>query len=425
MTNREHWHNYCSELFTNRALVEWGWHMLIGAALERRVHFDNLDHPQYPNMYTVFIAPAGVGKGLVLDEIKSVLTCHKAAIQAQVGNSATQLLQKYKQGNAHIKDTGDRPLFKLAADSTTFESLLVEMAGSSILQEVKDMHTGERVECVHASLTFILDEFTSIFKQHAEDLLTFLLTAWNCKDYTRKTKNMGHDDLTKICLNIAGGTTPSEFLKLIKREVIGTGLMGRVAMVYAQSNDKRGIKIPALTQEQIASRKVVRDWVLRVRSVYGCVKLAPDVQSYLESWYDSSEFIVNTSSRLDEYYARKINHLIKLSMAHHFGEEGYEGPITLDTVKYVINMMAANEQNMHLAFTIGGRNELASIQRSVVQYMKRQPKGVTINDLMIQFVVDTTLEEMQTILHTAQLSGLITTKNEAVGLHQITKYYSL
>jgi hypothetical protein len=57
--------------------------------------------------------------------------------------------------------------------------------------------------------------------------------------------------------------------------------------------------------------------------------------------------------------------------------------------------------------------------------MKRQPAGVTINDLMIQFVVDTTLEEMQTILHTAQLSGLINTKNEMVGTHQITKYYAL
>jgi len=425
MTNREHWHNYCSELFTNRALVEWGWHMLIGAALERRVHFDNMDHPQYPNMYTVFIAPAGVGKGLVLDEIKSILTFHKSSLQSQTANSATQLLQKYKQGNAHIKDTGERGLFKLAADSTTFESLLVEMVGASILQGVTDMHTGEKLDYVHASLSFVLDEFTSIFKQHAEDLLTFLLTAWNCKDYNRKTKNMGHDDLTKICLNIAGGTTPSEFLKLIKREVIGTGLMGRVAMVYAQSNDKRGIKIPALTPAQVASRDVVRTWVLRLKSVYGCVKLAPEVQSYLEAWYDSSDFIVNTSSRLDEYYARKINHLIKLSMAHHFGEPGYEGPITLATVKYVINMMAANEQNMHLAFTIGGRNELASIQRAVVQYMKRQPAGVTINDLMIQFVVDTTLEEMQTILHTAQLSGLITTKNEMVGTHQITKYYSL
>lgn len=425
MTNREHWHNYCSELFTNRALVEWGWHMLIGAALERRVYFDNLDHPQYPNMYTVFIAPAGVGKGLVLDEIKSVLTFHKSSLQVQTANSATQLLQKYKQGNAHIKDTGERGLFKLAADSTTFESLLVEMVGASILQGVIDMHTGEKVDYVHASLSFVLDEFTSIFKQHAEDLLTFLLTAWNCKDYNRKTKNMGHDDLTKICLNIAGGTTPSEFLKLIKREVIGTGLMGRVAMVYAQCNDKRGIKIPALTPEQVASRDVVRAWVLRLKSVYGCVKLAPEVQPFLEKWYDSSDFIVNTSSRLDEYYARKINHLIKLSMAHHFGEPGYEGPITLATVKYVINMMAANEQNMHLAFTIGGRNELASIQRAVVQYMKRQPAGVTINDLMIQFVVDTTLEEMQTILHTAQLSGLINTKNEMVGTHQITKYYAL
>jgi hypothetical protein len=425
MTNREHWHNYCSELFTNRALVEWGWHMLIGAALERRVYFDNLDHPQYPNMYTVFIAPAGVGKGLVLDEIKSVLTFHKSSLQVQTANSATQLLQKYKQGNAHIKDTGERGLFKLAADSTTFESLLVEMVGASILQGVTDMHTGEKVDYVHASLTFVLDEFTSIFKQHAEDLLTFLLTAWNCKDYNRKTKNMGHDDLTKICLNIAGGTTPSEFLKLIKREVIGTGLMGRVAMVYAQCNDKRGIKIPALTPDQVASRDVVRAWALRLKSVYGCVKLAPEVQPFLESWYDSSDFIVNTSSRLDEYYARKINHLIKLSMAHHFGEPGYEGPISLTTVKYVINMMAANEQNMHLAFTIGGRNELASIQRAVVQYMKRQPAGVTINDLMIQFVVDTTLEEMQTILHTAQLSGLINTKNEMVGTHQITKYYAL
>lgn len=435
MTNRELWHLYCRDLFTNRTFVEWGWHMLIGAALERRVFYDNPDHPQYANMYTVLLAPAGVGKGLVLDEIRKMLGWHRIAKNCgnQYGadfnraNSNTEILKKYKVGQQSDLSPLEETLFQLAADSTTFESLLVEMVAATKTQKVKHYETGEMIDIAHGSLTFVLDEFTSVFKQHADELITFLLTSWNCKPYTRKTKHHGQDDLKNICLNLTGGTTPSEFSKLLKREIVGTGILSRIMLVYTDRNDKSGIRIPAYDKEQLAARAQIRDWLLTIKQAYACVKYEDGVEDYLDQWFRSSDFVVNRNARLDEYYARKLNHLHKLVMAHHFGEPGFERKVPLATIKYIINMMAANEQNMHLAFMAGGRNELAQVQRQVVNYLRRHPEGCTLNDLVSQFNTDCTLTELNDVLAAAQMARLIIVRNEGIHgtPHSVTKYIAI
>lgn len=433
MTNRELWHLYCRDLFTNRINVEWGWHMLVAAALERRVFYDNPDHPQYANMYTVFLAPAGVGKGLVLDEIRKMLSHHKYPAKTSshvanynIPNSATKALNRYEKGFGAL-DLGEETMFQLAADSTTFESLLVEMVSALKTQEVKHYETGEIVTIAHGSLTFVLDEFTSVFKEHASDLITFLLTSWNCKPYTRKTKRSGHDDLKNICLNLTGGTTPSEFAKLLRKDIVGTGILSRIMLVYTDRNDKSGIRIPAYTPEQLEARAKLQDWLLKLKSAYYCVRYEDGVEAYLESWFRSGDYIVNRNARLDEYYARKINHLHKLVMAHHFGEPGFERKVPLSTIKYVIDMMAANEQNMHLAFSTGGRNELASVQRYVVNYLRKHPMGCTMNDLVTQFNTDCSVSELNDILAAAQMAHLIVVRNEPIPgtNHNVTKYIAI
>ena len=414
MTNYERWQLFCRDLFTNRRFVNWGWHMLVAAACERRVRYDNMDNGQFSNMYTLFVGPAGVGKGLVLDKIKELLVYHRVPrkeAQNPGNKSQMQTLNRYMQGdidalNANsVKNTD--PMFYLAADSTTFESLLVEFVASRTTQQVVHPITNESLNIGHASMTFMLDEYTSIFKQHAEDLLTFLLTAWNCKDYTRKTKHKGHDHLMSVCLNLCGGTTPSEFAKLLRKEIVGTGILGRTMMVYAGENDKRGIRIPPYDEEQLAAKDHLLKFLLELKKQYLCVRYDRGVEEFIEKWYLSTEFRISENVRLDEYYARKMNHFHKLVMAHHLGEGNFKAPVPLDTVRWAIEFMADNEQHMQKVFQHGGRNELAAVSQNVHQFIKRTAIGVTYETLLAEFHTDVSRDELNEILADLQATKKI------------------
>lgn len=409
MTNYEKWQLYCRDLFTNRTFVKWGWHALIAGALERRFFYDNEETPQWPNQYTVLIGPAGVGKGMVLDEIRAMLRHHCVSVPSAYSRGQAQSIAAM----ARYERTGAAPdkqeyMYKLAADSTTFESLLVELANGIVTDPCLHYKSGKVEHIAHSSCTFVLDEFTSVFKAHSEDLLTFLLTAWNCKDYHRKTKKSGHDDLVRICLNLVGGTTPSEFAKLLRKEIVGTGVLGRTMLVYADHNDKRGIKIPARDAEQIKAGNDIKELLKQIKTQYRCITYTPEAEEFLLRWYDSSDFRVNHNGRLDEYYVRKINHLHKLAMARHIGEGNFTTQVPAQTLIDVINFMAENELNMHKAFTYGGRNELSPFPRRISDFVAQKPAGCNMAGLFAEFHTDMNRDELNDAVQNALALGYIT-----------------
>ena len=407
MTNYEKWQLYCRDLFTNRTFVKWGWHALISGAMERRFFFDNEENPQWPNQYIVLIGPAGVGKGMVLDEVRSMLRAHSVKVpdhDAVHSQSVAAMARYARIGKLPEKIVS---MYQLAADSTTFESLLVELAQGTVRDECISYKTGKIETIIHSSWTFILDEFTSVFKAHSEDLLTFLLTAWNCKDYQRKTKNRGHDDLVRICLNLVAGTTPSEFAKLLRKEIVGSGVLGRTMLVYADHNDKRGIKIPTRDAEQLKAGADIKELLKQIKQQYRCIKYTDEAEEYLARWYDSSDFRVNPNGRLDEYYVRKLNHLHKITLARHVGEGHFTTPVPVSTIKDVIEFMAHNEQSMHRAFTYGGRNELAPFPRRIADFVTQKGKGCTINELFAEFQTDINRDELNDAVQNALSLGFI------------------
>lgn len=387
MTNFDAWHFYNKDLFSPTHFVSWGWYSVVAAALERRVFFDNEERPLFPCMYTVFVAPAGVGKGLVMDE------CAKIMKQPRPSQNRARLPTPLSYA---MDQRAPETLFNIAADSTTYESLLVETKNAT---EPFENHKGDLT--VQAALYFLLDEYTSIFKLHAEDLITFLLTAWNGKDYVRKTKNKGHDALKNPCFNLLGSTTPPEFAKILRREIIGTGIMGRTMLVYGRENRSRGIRIPAPTDEQRHAQQQCMAWVRELKGVKMCVKYAHETDQVLERWYaDEAGVRINHNPKLDEYYVRKLTHLHKLMMALHFSEPGFERPVPPDIALKAIDILAATEKDMHLALTAGGRNELSPIADAIARYISRAPGGVGYVDVCDKFIVDATIEEIDTILQT-------------------------
>lgn len=402
MTNLERWHFYNKGLFSPDLLITWGWYATVAAALERRVFFDNEERPLLPCMYTVFIAPAGVGKGLVYDECRRIIT-QEVAPSPPSAKFGMMQLNHIRPGSGE-RMAGERNLlFKMAADSTTFESLLVETTEAT---EMYKNHRGE--DAAQSALFFMLDEYASLFKMHAEDMITFLLTAWNGKDYTRKTKNKGHDHLRNVCINLLACTTPTEFAKILRREIVGSGILSRTMLVYAHQNRSRGIKLPKSTDEQMAAFTHLRKWIADLKKVALCIKYTPEAEEYLERWYaDENVFRVNKNPRLDEYYVRKLSHVHKLVMAMHMSEPGFEKPVPRSTIEAAAALLETTERPMHFALTAGGRNPLSTIADQVQSYIGRLPGGASFNDILSKFMVDADFDEISEIINVLQVQDRI------------------
>lgn len=395
MTNIDRWRLYCRDIFSPDHFVDWGWYSLVSAVLQRRVFFDNEENPLFAAQYIVLIGPPGVGKGLVLDKVSEFIK-HFRQYTAPMSNMMSAVNSTH--GGARV---GDRYMFPLAADSTTFESLLVEVVEAA--ETYKGIDGKERMQ---SSLYFLLDEYTSIFKQHADELITFLQTAWNAKDYTRKTKHQGVNSLKNPCINILGGTTPSDFSKLLRREVIGSGIMGRTILVFGQKNRGRGIKIPAPDEEQLKAKAELLEHIKLLKSVVQCVKYSAEAEEFLTEWYsDEHRVRVNKNQLLDEYYVRKLTHVHKICMALHFSDPGFEKPMSRTTVARAIDILNKVEPQMHMALMAGGRNELSPITAKILEWMTRYPAGVSESELLCQFGNSVTHFELQEILRTAQATG--------------------
>jgi len=73
MTNLEKWNFYLKDLESPQVFLDWTFYGMISAALQRRLWIGSFGKKEiYPNLYLIFIGPAGVGKSIAANEAKSL-----------------------------------------------------------------------------------------------------------------------------------------------------------------------------------------------------------------------------------------------------------------------------------------------------------------------------------------------------------------
>jgi len=404
MTNAEKWKFWNRDSFSPDIFIEWSWWMLVSSVLQRRVWYGNDTYPLYPNMYTLFVAPPGIGKGLQLDQIKDFMEYHKLNTVSE----EEVLLSK------HLGKIKSNLLFPVASDSTTFESFLEETHLATVT-----FRRPSGAVYIHASQTFILDEFESIFKQHAEDMAVYLRTAWNCKDYTRRTKNSGVFIIKNPCVSVLGGVTPDAMMALTRKEIVSNGFTSRAILVYARRNRFTDIELPKPDDVQMRVRDELRAWIKHLSTVYGCCQYTEEAKDVLRAYLRGPKWRVNPAAKLDEYYSRKITNMNKLVMCMHYSEPGHEELVGPETIHRCIDLFDRTEVNMHLALAGGGRNELGDVAKKVLDYVMQRPTGVRFQTILVHFYEHGTKDELEQVLQVLQAQGAVLHDHNA-GLYKPT-----
>jgi energy-coupling factor transporter ATP-binding protein EcfA2 len=343
---------------------------MMGAALQRRVWFGGLDaHPVFPNQYMTFIGPAGSGKSMIMTAMKNIIDIKSNPVVTETLEDSDLIAE----GNRATFDGASRPLVYIAPNSTTFEQITQETSKVAYLHRYIDPVSKIPKTYTHSSLVFILDELTSIFKKHSEDLTNYLLEAYNGgKKYVRKLKHGGTDFCTNICVSLLGNTTDDKFRSMQNVDVLTDGFMSRSVVVWGQDKRFGVFLIPDLEPEQLAARDSLQGWMRKLSVLYGPVQFTPEARAFCDTTFvgQDPKLVTNKHPMLKGYYERKNLHFMKILLAVHFAENT-DMVVTLDECHKTLALLEEWEKNMHLPFVGLGRNETTRIAEQMYTFIRR------------------------------------------------------
>ena len=372
MSLYEDWCLYTKNVQSPQPFVDAAFYFMIGAALQRRVWFGDLDfHAVFPNQYIAFIGPASAGKSLITSPMKELLELH-ADIKPPEDDLAAELLGEDAETN---RKGARQPLIYIAPNSTTFEQFTQETSRVAYLHRYIDSEN-RRKAYHHSSLVFILDELTSIFKKNAEQLSDFLLEAYNGgRKYVRKLKHSDTDFCTNMCISLLGNTTLGKFQSLQNQDILSDGFMARTIIVYGIEKRFHLYSIPPLSDEQKAAKSRLQSYIRELTKLYGPVVLNDEAKEYIHHHFELHPNLVHTNKHpmLDEYYGRKNLHHQKILFAVHFAR-CTDMIITLQDAQEATTHLAKLEKDMHIPFVGMGRNESAKLTEDIWRFIKSSIK---------------------------------------------------
>lgn len=426
MTNFERWQLLMKDITSPQSFIDFGWYYTVAAALQRRVWCGPEHKPIFPNIYVILVAPPGVGKGLVIKEVEYLLRYHyledpnapaKAAPDANVTTVDPHVIAainaaNYAQAtNGEMKRTMKKPLLiPLAANATTFEALVRSMTKATrrINYMKHDEKLGKNVLQIytHCSLAFCLEEISSLFRRHTEDVANFLLQAYDCGNYEYDTKTQGNDEIHRCCLNFFGGTTPVFMESTFNDKLLNDGFSSRTWFIVEQRNRFDKLLIPPLSPEQTEARAHLVEHIKRLSKLYGHIEYETDAWQWLERWWEQPDRPrANKSPKLDAYYGRKNIHAQKLAQVLHFSEDADmneqgapKRKLSLATVQKAVRILDEREESMHLALNFEGNNPLATVGKKMMTYVRRNGPQSTM-DFLMEFWGDADKDQIDQILH--------------------------
>jgi hypothetical protein len=341
------------------------------------------DDALYPNLYVVFVGPPAVGKGLVLGRINNLLRHHK-----------------YEKGRPIETNAGpEYPLlFPLGADSVTFEELMSDVAGS-----IRRLPIANNKIYAHTSYAFVLEELSSLFKRKTEDVVKFLLNAYDCKGYEYKTKHQGKDIIRALCLDFIAGTQFDFLRDAHKTGLFGQGFSSRTLFLFEYNARSYKFHISGDSEEQLAAKNELLVWLKKLSTIYGQLTYAQTTDDWLEHWYITVHvpMQLNAGEKMQYYYGRKKVALLKLAAAIHFSEQD-SMVIALETFQKALALLDSIEPAMSQGLSFSGRNELHFYGRKMLQYIKDH-REARKKHIYLEFGADMQLQEIEDCLKELQI----------------------
>lgn len=248
----------------------------IAGVLERRVWVESAGEVLFPNLYTLFVAPPGVGKTQAIKVTK--------ALWKQVPDL---ILSPDNMTKAALVDSLQRAARKIVVSPTE-------------LLEFNSMQVAA-------------DELGVFMSQHDLEFLSFLNNVYENPPFYQEARRMFGNkplDIPAPQLNILAGTQPGFLASVFPEEAWTMGFTSRLIMLYCSIP----VRVPLFETRAKAPEKE-KGLVLGLKAMmklHGPFKFTPEAKGLLQGWETKGRPPVPQHSKLEHYNARRILHMLKL-----------------------------------------------------------------------------------------------------------------
>lgn len=294
------WTDFVSDFlaFTEGALSprlfrQWSAIALVAGALERRVWAKAGSRFAFPNLYTLLVAPPGVGKSII-EDVRAFWT-------------------------ETVEPGGKMPAFRVAPDSMTKASLVDTLAKAKNIRLVPN---GNAI--TYHSLLIPAEEFSVLLPTYDMEYIGTLNSIFNNKplhEESRRTGTVKELSIENPQINILGGVQPSFLGSVFPEEVWSTGFARRIIMVYSGETPMQSIfyepELPPQARESILHR------LGQMSQMYGQMTWEPAAAEKIDRWHCAGGPPAPTHSKLAHYVRSRTLHAIKLAIISAIARTGH------------------------------------------------------------------------------------------------------
>lgn len=259
---------------------KWAAIATVAGVLERKVWIKSNIGILYPNLYTILVAPAGVGKTVMTDLVRAfweeIPELHIAKSSVNRATVIDELLEAER--NIVRPQDKENPV-------VSFNSLLIAANELSVL----------------------IPGFDLPFMSVMTDL-------WDCKHYSERRR--GRDinfTIENPQINMIAATTPSYLKEMIPEGAWEQGFTSRTLLIYSGEIERRPIF--GETQKNEAMFKLLVEDLKHIASLYGKMSFTPESVEAINEWHMSGGEPRPNHPRLNNYLNRRTTaHVLKLAM---------------------------------------------------------------------------------------------------------------
>ena len=331
----------------------------IASILQRKCWMERGYYTLYPNLYIILVSASGVGNKTTAIRIGTEDILSKAL-----------------------------PQIKIMRGAITVPALIDIMT-----QIVTTNPTG----C--AELTIFCEEFKVFSKGLYTDsgLIENLTKLYDCGTFEYITRGQGSIVVDKPCVNLIAGSTPEWLTTGAASDFIGGGFSSRIVPVSIVKREKT-IAWPEKTKiEKDLEQQLIHD-AIEVSKLSGPFFVSTEAKVYFKSWYDVREKYRLSDNRMDGYYSKKHDLVLKLAMILSASMND-DMLITDAHIQTALSLLEKIESTIPYAFQGVAWGEQAKFQDRVLTKIK-ELDIVPHSDLLQQFHFCMSGNDLKTIIQT-------------------------
>lgn len=334
----------------------WSGIACLAGALEQKTWVFTNGEKLYPNLYTILVAPPGIGKSASLVPVR-----------------------KLWEG---LKD------HKIAASDVSKASLIDELADAhrTLVQVGKLPLTVE-----FHSLKVIATELDVFMPEYATNFMSTMTTIYDVNPFSeRKRTQKTKLELPSPQINFISATTPSSLTNLLPPGAWEQGFLSRCLLVYDVRRVKRSLFSTETMNKQLF--KDLQDDLTSIANVYGELKFTQEAGDFIDAWAMKNDLTggdpVPDHPKLLNYLTRRTAHLLKLCQVACLSESN-NLVITLEHVQQAMDWlfdMEASIPEIFKAMSNGGEGKVMDeAWHMLFQFFARYKKGAP-RSLLIEFI---------------------------------------